>query len=64
VFVVVASLTVAGSVASWVAAIYRATGHLGAIEQFMTDHNAVIMMVVLVVLGAELLGQALGVLAT
>ncbi len=34
----------------------RATAPLASIKQFMSDHNAVIMMVVLLVLGAKLLG--------
>ena len=34
----------------------RAAAPLASIKQFMSDHNAVIMMVVLLVLGAKLLG--------
>ncbi len=34
------------------------------VKQFMSDHNAVIMMVLFVVLGVKILGQGLGGLAT
>ena len=37
-----------------------AAGPLNTIKQFMAAHNAVIMMVVLLVLGAKLLGQGIG----
>jgi hypothetical protein len=35
----------------------RAAGPLSSIKQFMSEHNAVIMMVVLLVLGAKLIGN-------
>lgn len=59
VFVVIGSLTVAGPVLFYVLATERAAGPLSSIKEFMSAHNAVIMMVVLLVLGAKILGQAL-----
>ena len=64
VFVVLASLTVAGPVVFYLVASERAAGPLGTVKQFMSDHNAVIMMVVLLVLGAKLLGEGLGGVST
>ena len=63
VFVVIGSLTVAGPVLFYVLATQRAAAPLASIKEFMSDHNAVIMMVVLLVLGAKVLGQGLGGLA-
>ena len=60
VFVVIASLTVAGPVLFYLIAPEKAAGPLEDIKQFMSEHNAVIMMVVLLVLGAKLLGQGIG----
>jgi threonine/homoserine/homoserine lactone efflux protein len=60
VFVIIGSLTVAGPVLFYVLAPDKATAPLASIKEFMVDHNAVIMMVVLLVLGAKLLGQGLG----
>jgi threonine/homoserine/homoserine lactone efflux protein len=57
VFVIIGSLTVAGPVIYYVIAADKAAGPLASIKDFMTDHNAVIMMVVLLVLGAKVLGQ-------
>ena len=37
----------------------KAAGPLTSIKVFMSDHNAVIMMVVLLVLGAKLIGNGL-----
>jgi threonine/homoserine/homoserine lactone efflux protein len=59
VFVVIASLTVVGPVIFYLAATDRATAPLASIKEFMSDHDAVIMMVVLLVLGAKLIGSAL-----
>jgi threonine/homoserine/homoserine lactone efflux protein len=64
VFVIIASITVVGPVVAYLIFSTRAAGALGAIEEFMTEHNAVIMMVVLLILGAKLLGQGLGGVAT
>jgi threonine/homoserine/homoserine lactone efflux protein len=60
VFVVIGSLTVAGPVLFYLVASDRAAGPLASIKEFMGEHNAVIMMVVLLVLGAKVLGQGLG----
>ena len=59
VFVVIGSLTVAGPVVFAMIAKDEATAPLASIKQFMSDHNAVIMMVVLLVLGAKLLGAGI-----
>lgn len=59
VFVVLGSLTVAGPVVFYVFAADRAAGPLATTKEFMSDHNAVIMMVVLLVLGAKLIGAGL-----
>ncbi len=59
VFVVVGSLTVAGPVLFYVVAKDRAAEPLALIKQFMSDHNAVIMMVVLLLLGGKLLGNGI-----
>ncbi len=63
VFVVIGSLTVAGPVLYFLAAPSRAAGPLESIKQFMSEHNAVIMMVVLLILGVKVLGQGLGAIA-
>jgi threonine/homoserine/homoserine lactone efflux protein len=60
VFVFIGSLTVAGPVVFYLFAPGTAGGPLASIKEFMSAHNAVIMMVVLLVLGAKLLGQGLG----
>lgn len=57
VFVVIGSITVAGSVLFYFVATDRAVRSLTVVKDFMADHNAVIMMVILVVLGAKLLGD-------
>ncbi|MDO8209724.1 GAP family protein [Conexibacter sp. CPCC 206217] len=59
VYVVIGSTTVAGSVAFHLAAGERAARPLAEIKQFMADNNAVIMTVVLLLLGAKLLGDGL-----
>jgi threonine/homoserine/homoserine lactone efflux protein len=59
VFVVIGSLTVAGPVLFYVFASARAAKPLESIKVFMSDHNAVIMMVVLLVLGAKLIGNGI-----
>ncbi len=59
VFVVLGSLTVAGPVVFYMLATKKAEGPLAAIKDFMSDHNAVIMFVVLLVLGAKLLGDGI-----
>jgi len=61
VFVALASVTVAGAVLFYVAVPAKATGPLTSVKEFMSEHNAVIMMVILLVLGAKLLGEGLAV---
>jgi threonine/homoserine/homoserine lactone efflux protein len=63
VFVVVGSLTVAGPVVYFVVAGDRAAGPLNSIKQFMGEHNAVIMVILLLVLGAKLVGDGIAGLA-
>jgi threonine/homoserine/homoserine lactone efflux protein len=57
VFVAVASLTVVGPVAFYLAASDKAAQPLGALKEFMADHNAAIMTVLFFVLGAKILGN-------
>jgi threonine/homoserine/homoserine lactone efflux protein len=59
VFVVIGSLTVAGPVVFFMFGGERATKPLLSIKEFMGEHNHVIMMVVLLVLGAKLIGASL-----
>lgn len=63
-FVVLGSLSVAGSVLFYVVDADRAARPLAAIRRFMSDNNAVIMMVVLLLLGAKFIGDAVGALST
>jgi hypothetical protein len=60
VFVIIGSITVAGPVLFYLFAAEKAVGPLNSIKQFMADHNAVIMMILLLVLGAKVLGQGIG----
>jgi threonine/homoserine/homoserine lactone efflux protein len=62
VFVALGSATVAGAVLFYLVDAQRAARPLGAMERFMSDNSAVIMMVVLLLLGAKLLGDGLAVL--
>jgi hypothetical protein len=64
VFVVIASVTVVGPVVFYLFATDAAAKPLASIKEFMSDHNAVIMMIVLLILGAKLLGQGLGALGS
>jgi hypothetical protein len=50
------------SLACYLVDATRAARPLEAIKRFMSDNNAVIMMVVLLLLGAKLLGDGLAVL--
>ena len=59
IFVAVGSATVAGAVVLYLLSPARASRPLAAIKQFMTDNNATIMMVVLILLGTKFLGDAL-----
>src|SRR5512139_1391210 len=54
IYVVIASLTVAGPVAYDLVAADRATGPLTRVKDSMVLHNNVIMMVVLLILGAKM----------
>ena len=64
VFVVIGSLTVAGSVLFFLVAPTQAARPLGTVRQFMADNNATIMMVILLLLGLKVLGNAVGGLGT
>lgn len=59
VFVILGSLTVAGPVVFYLFGSSRAAGPLTSIKDFMSGHNGVIMMVVLLVLGAKLIGNGI-----
>jgi hypothetical protein len=59
VFVVLASLTVVGPVIFYLLAPASAAAPLGSMKQFLSDHNAAIMIVLFLVLGAKLLGAGL-----
>jgi threonine/homoserine/homoserine lactone efflux protein len=63
IFIVIGSVTVAGPVLFFVIAPSRAAAPLATIKDFMSDHNAVIMMVVLLLLGAKLIGAGIAGLA-
>jgi threonine/homoserine/homoserine lactone efflux protein len=60
VFVAIASISVVGPVLWYMVAPESAAKPLESIKQFMSEHNAVIMCVILVVLGAKLLGDGIG----
>jgi hypothetical protein len=62
VFVALGSITVAGSVVAYLVATDRAAPALAGLKDFMVDNEAAIMVVVLVLIGAKLLGDGLGVL--
>lgn len=64
VFVLIASITVAGPVLYYLVATERATGALGTLKEFMAANSNVIMMIVLVVFGAKFLGEGLGALGS
>ena len=58
-FIALGSVTVAGSVLFYLVDADRAARPLAAVKQFMSDNNAVIMMVILLILGAKFLGDGL-----
>jgi hypothetical protein len=64
VYVALGSITVAGSVLFYLLTPERAARPLAAVGQFMSENGAVIMMVVLLLLGAKLLGDGLGGIAS
>ncbi|MGZ5129513.1 MAG: GAP family protein [Actinomycetota bacterium] len=57
VFVAIGSVTVVGAVLAYLVAHDRAIGPLATIKVFMLANNNVIMMVLLLVLGAKLIGD-------
>jgi threonine/homoserine/homoserine lactone efflux protein len=59
VFVILGSLTVAGPVVLFVFGGTRVRAPLASLKEFMAAHNNVIMMVVLLILGAKLLGDGI-----
>ena len=59
VFVILGSVTVAGAVLLFLLGGDRATAPLASVKEFMTANNAVIMMVILLVLGAKLIGSGI-----
>jgi threonine/homoserine/homoserine lactone efflux protein len=60
VFIALASVTVAGPVLFYLLDAARAAPRLAAVKQFMSDNDAVIKMLVLLLLGAAILGEGLG----
>ena len=63
VFVAIGSVTVVGSVLLYLVGGDRATKTLAEIKAFMSAHNAAIMTVIFLLLGAKLLGDGLGALS-
>lgn len=61
-FVAIGSSTVLGAVLASLLAPSASRSVLAEVRRFMVDHGPVIMMVVLVLLGAKVLGEGLGVL--
>jgi len=59
VFVAIGSATVVGAVLFALVAPQRSRAPLAAVKDFMSEHNAVIMMVILLLLGAKLIGDGL-----
>jgi len=57
VLVAIGSITVVGAVVAYLVAPTRAARPLATLKEFMSDHNAVIMMIVLLLLGAKFLGD-------
>jgi len=60
VYVILGSVTVAGAVLLYLLSPQRAAQPLAAVGRFMSANSAVIMMVVLLLIGAKLLGDGLG----
>jgi threonine/homoserine/homoserine lactone efflux protein len=59
-FVAIGSLTVAGPVVAYLLLGKGAERALGEVKAFMSEHNAVIMAVVCLVLAAKLIGNGIG----
>jgi threonine/homoserine/homoserine lactone efflux protein len=64
VFVAIGSVSVAGAVLYYLADATRAAGPLARLQAFMLEHNAVIMMVLLLVMGTKILGDGVAALLT
>ena len=60
VFVVIASLSVAGPVLAYLAARSRMQKPLDELRGWLTLHNAAVMSVLLLVIGVSILGKGLG----
>jgi threonine/homoserine/homoserine lactone efflux protein len=60
VFVLVGSTTIAGPVLFYLLDAERAERPLASIRRFMADNDAVIVMLILLLLGAKLIGDGLG----
>ncbi len=60
VFVAIASVTTVGAVLVYFVGGKRAEHFLAEVKAYMAAHNAVIMMIILLVLGAKVLGEGLG----
>jgi hypothetical protein len=63
VFVAVGSLTVAGAVVAALVAPRATQAPLASIKSFMSHHDAVIMMVILLIFGVKLLSEGVAALA-
>lgn len=61
VFVAIASVTTVGAVLLYFVGGTRATKVLADVKAYMSVHNAAIMMVILLLIGAKLIGDGLGV---
>ncbi len=61
VFIAIASTTIAGPVLFYLLDAERAAAPLASIRRFMAANDAVIVMVILLLLGAKLIGDGLGV---
>ena len=59
-FIVIAALSVLAPVVIYLAAPDKATGMLDHVRIWLTANNATIMMVVMLVLGAQLIGKGVG----
>jgi threonine/homoserine/homoserine lactone efflux protein len=57
IFVIISSVTVVGAVLLYLLGGDRAAKPLASMQEFMAQHNSVIMMVILLVLGAKLIGN-------
>jgi len=59
IFVGIGSMTVIGSVLLYLAAPKRTAGLLTSTKEFMSEHSAVIMFIVLLVVGVKLIGDGI-----